>query len=140
MYTLLMMLNFTLQVQIPTGAWFPLAFGAFVLFISYVWHYGATQRFAYSKRRRLKLASLVRPDPRRSITAASCIPGKSIIQNGCTSEPQYYILTECKAQTQLGLHKKTSWRTRYQTQALNPFLAHAAKLLASKGMFNRSCL
>ena len=49
-------------MQIPKGAWFPLAFGAVVLFVSYVWCYGASQRFAYSKRRRTSLGSLISPD------------------------------------------------------------------------------
>ena len=51
-------------MQIPSGAWFPIALGTFILLVSYIWHYGASQRFAYSKARKMKLASLIRREGR----------------------------------------------------------------------------
>lgn len=48
-------------VQIPKGAWFPLALGFVILGVSYLWHYGASQRFRYSSKRKMKLGSLLRP-------------------------------------------------------------------------------
>lgn len=48
-----------LIVKVPQGAWFPLALGVAILSITYLWHYGATQRFKYTSNKNSRVEDLL---------------------------------------------------------------------------------